>query len=135
MYYILLDLCQTLNTFSWANSLTIKSITRSVIFVSIGKNERCKIRLLLIFSIYPEAIFKVLKIKKFFVQYFENGLWIEAEISLINNFLHLIFTYTYNYDVSGCTFYYYVKLSFQVLIKLVLAVYSEKGKETKTNLL
>ena len=86
MYYILLDLCQTLNTFSWANSLTIKSITRSVIFVSIGKNERCKIRLLLIFSIYLEAIFKVLKMKKKIFLYFENDLWIEAEISLINKF-------------------------------------------------
>ena len=45
-----LNLCQTLNKFSWADSLIIKSIIRSVIFVSIAINERCKIRLLLIFQ-------------------------------------------------------------------------------------
>ena len=39
----------------------IKNITRIFIFVSVGKNGRCKIRL---FSVYPEAIFKVTKDKK-----------------------------------------------------------------------
>ena len=47
IFYLIL--CQTLNKFSRANSLIIKSITRSVIFVSIGKNQRCKICLLMIF--------------------------------------------------------------------------------------
>ena len=56
-----LNLFQTLKKFSWANILMIKNITRIFIFVSVGKNGRCKIRL---FSVYPEAIFKVTKDKK-----------------------------------------------------------------------
>ena len=59
-----LNLCQTLNKFSWANSVITKSITRSAIFASIGKNERCKICLLLIFQRLSRGHFQRTKYKE-----------------------------------------------------------------------